>query len=204
MEKKNQIYLAAFIMYLVVAFAGYVNQLTNNYWIVLVLSLLITAFTMSCTIGKDNKVLKETKFDWISVCAFAVVEIALTACISIAKVRFIGVFKYFNYTVQILGFLFALFAIIRFVVSYTKIDEKVKEKIANRKNKTQVMEENTNQEVASKVEETIAQEETTQEVDDVVTTDVDTVESEQAESEIIGIELKEQKEEETPYMEEEL
>lgn len=203
MEKKNQIYLSAFIMYLIVGFAGYINQATN-YWVVLLASILVAAFTFTCTLGIDKEDIKKTRIEWISVYAFTALELLLTIFIAIAKVPSIGFFKYFNYTIQVLGSLFAIYAVIRFVISYTHIDSFIKEKFSKKNTiKEETVIDQPVEEFATKVEETIAEETTIHDAQ-VDTSDVEIVGESKKEQEVIGIEYKTQKEVNTPYMEEEL
>lgn len=202
MEKKNQIYLSAFIMYLIAGFAGYISQILG-YWVVLVLSLLCAAFTMSCVFSEEKSLFKTTMFEWISVCAFAGLELILTVCISIINIPLNSALGYINLIVQTLGLLFVLYSGIKFVISYTHIDELIKEKWSNRKSSKEVIVQEESNEFAEKVEETIASETVTEDTN-LDTSDVEIVGQTEAEPEVIGIECKKEKEVETPYMEEEL
>lgn len=199
MEKKSQIYLSAFLMYIIVGFAGYINQF-SNYWVVFILATLVAGYAFSC-IFTDRELLQGTKIDWISLSVFYGLELILTVLIGILKLPYVGFFKYFNYTVQVLGILFVIYYIIRFVISFTKIDSIIKEKFANRRNNKHelVVKEET---IASQVEQTIESE--VKEANNFDENDVEVVGQEVKEPEVIGIEYKKEKEPETPYMEEEL
>ena len=132
---------------------------------------------------------------------FLALEVALTLCIAVIKVPYTGFFKYFNYTVQGLGLGFAIYSIIRFVLSYTSIIGLINEKLANRRvNKKSKILRNEEKPVSSKVEETIAKETNIDDID----TDVEFVSKASKEPEVIGIEYIKEKEVSTPYMEEEL
>ena len=69
MSKKNQVYLSAFLMYLVVGLTGYINAI-GSYWSVLIISLLLAGYTLVNVFNKEENLVKETKFEWISVCVF--------------------------------------------------------------------------------------------------------------------------------------
>ena len=204
MENKNQIYLLSFIMYLVVGVAGYINQFTN-YWVVLVLSVLITAYTLSLVFFNNKEVKESTKVEWMSVSAFCFIELILTIYTVVVKLPYVGVFKYVNYIVQVIGLGFAMYSIVRYVLTHTKYVDMIKEKVESKKvvkEATQTITETpTNSEVATEVEETIAEETSLQDSDVEI---VEETVNEETESEVIGIEYKKEEEIKTPYMEEEI
>ena len=211
MENKSQVYLLSFIMYLIVGLAGYINQITN-YWIVLLLSFLVCAYTLGL-VFLNNKELKETtKVEWISVSSFFVLEMILTVYSAVVKVPYVGFFKYFNYGVQILGLIFAIYSIVRYVLLHTSYVELIKEKIASKKAskeiKQDVMLDEVKNEIASEVQEVIAEEEEKEDNTDVEVVETENIEEEkieeEVENEVIGIEYKQEKEIPTPYMEEEI
>lgn len=202
MEKKYQIYLASFLMYVIAGFAGYVYQ-ASSYWIVALLTILATLFMVSCFLGLDQETKQNTKIQWISAFAFAGVELGLTVCVELVKLPFTSVFKYVNYAIQILGFLFVIYLVAYIVISYTHINEKIIERIKNKKTvKTEVLE-SEQSDVAVQVEETIKEETPVNEEENPME-DVEVVgETKDEEPEVLGIEFKEEDEIETPYMEEE-
>ena len=211
MENKSQVYLLSFIMYLIVGLAGYINQITN-YWIVLLLSFLVCAYTLGL-VFLNNKELKETtKVEWISVSSFFVLEMILTVYSAVVKVPYVGFFKYFNYGVQILGLIFAIYSIVRYVLLHTSYVELIKEKIASKKEskeiKQNVMLDEVKNEIASEVQEVISEEEEKEDNTDVEVVETENIEEEkieeEVENEVIGIEYKQEKEIPTPYMEEEI
>jgi len=206
MSKKNQVYLSAFLMYLVAGLAGYINDFAS-YWMVLLISGLITVYTMLNAFSKEENVSSETKVDWISVCAFFGLEVIITLCVCVWGVSYVGFFKYFNYAVQILGLLFAIYAIIKYVIANTSYYETIKNKISTSKqdkHEIVVMEETKNSQVVEKVEEVIAQETHKEELHEELD-DIDIVEqNSNNESEVIEIECKKEEEVVTPYMEEEI
>ena len=204
MEKRNQVCLSAAIMYAVAGFAGYINEI-SNYWIVLVLSFLAVLLVLSSVLFDPQEVRDTTKIEWISAVAFFAVEIILTMCIEVLKLPYVGFFGFFNLTIQSLGLVFIIYAIVKSVISYTGIHNTIKEFLINRKT-TKVKTTTTtvvNEEIATKVEEAIA-EETTQELVEEQETVYDFTEESEKEPEVIGIELREETEIATPYMEEEM
>ena len=204
MTKKNQIYLPAFIMYIIAALGTVIYNWTNDYWLVAVVSLIVTGFTLFTVFTNKEETMNSTMFDWISVCALAAFQVVLTICVSILHMPFVGFLRYFNYGVQIAGYILIGYAAVRFVLEYTSAIEKVRNYFKNRKaNKSQKIE-NSNEEVANKVEEAISSEKVNEETTDTSDVEVIGTSQEEKEPEIIGIELKEEKEEPTPYMEEEL
>ena len=201
MEKKYQIYLASFLMYVIAGFAGYVYQ-ASSYWIVGLITILASLFMVASLLGLDEETKNNTKVQWISAFAFAGAELGLTVCVELIKLSFTGVFKYINYGFQILGFLFIIYLVGYIVITYTKINETVVSKIKNRKAvKTEVLEKQES-EVAEKVEEVIKEE--TPVNQELAAEDVEIVgQNQESETEVLGIEFKEEDEIETPYMEEE-
>lgn len=214
MENKSKIYLLSFIMYLVVGLAGYVNQFTN-YWIVLLFSTLVTAYTLSLVFFNNKEVKEETKVEWISVSAFFLLEMILTLYSEVIKLPYVGFFKYFNYVVQILGLGFAMYSIIRYVLSHTTyvsmIQEKIEAKKAGKQTEKVVEPVENNEEVAAEIQEVVEEQakEENADVEVVETNEVEaeveeTVEEKETENEVIGIEYKQEQEIPTPYMEEEI
>ncbi len=205
MEKKYQIYLAAFLMYVVAGFAGFI-YLASNYWVVAIITGLAALFMVACLLGIDAETKNSTRIQWISTFAFVVAQLALTICIEIIKLPFVGVFKYINYGVQILGVLFIMYLVVYLTINYTRIDKTIVELIKNRKaEKTEILESTETNEVATQVEEVINQEEPVSE-EEFSMEDIEIVgePEEQEEPEVLGIEFKEEDEIATPYMEEEL
>lgn len=206
MERKSQMYLSAVIMYAIAGFAGYIYSV-SNYWFVFVLSLLVALLTASSVIFDGSELRSETKFDWISVATFFVLETALTICVEVVKLPLVGIVGNLNLFVQGTGLVFLMVSVIRFTLMYTKIHVSIKNGIANRKatTKMNVVTENvTNEEIAIKVEETITSEEVKEELVEAQEEVYDFSENEVSEPEVIGIELKEEAEIVTPYMEEEM
>lgn len=194
MEKKTQIYLSGFAMSAVVGFAGYINQF-SSYWVVFILSILIAGYALS-SIFTDKELFNETKFNWISICAFLGLEVLLTVLIGIAKLPYVGFFKYFNYGVQLLGIAFMIYYVAIFIISFANLKELLKEKLSKKeevKHDVVVKEETT----SNNVEEVIQSEEN-------VENDVEVFEETISEPQVMEIGYKKEKEIDTPYMEEEL
>ena len=204
MENKNQIYLLSFIMYLIVGLAGYINQFFN-YWLVLVASILVTAYTLSLVFFNSKEVKEETKFEWVSVSAFCCVEVIVAIYVAVVKVPYVGIFKYTNYLIQILGLGFAMYAVIRYVLTHTSYVSMIKEKINEKqtlKSTSQTVDKvEENKEVTSEIKETIKEETTIENTEVEVVTEP---EAEENENEVIGIECIQEEEIKTPYMEEEI
>ena len=205
MERKVQVCLSAIIMYAIVGFAGSINQV-SNYWFVFILSLLVTMLTLSNIFFTDEELKKSTRFEWISVCAFFVVEIALTICIGILKLPFIGFFGIFNLSIQAIGLLFTIVGIIRFGLVHTRIIEAIKSiRIKKQDVKMNIVnEEVLNEEVAIKVEEAIVSEEVQDEFIEAQEEVYESVAEEVIQEDVLGIALQEELEIVTPYMEEEM
>lgn len=210
MENKSQVYLLSFIMYLIVGFAGYINQFTN-YWVVLLLSVLVCLYTLSLVFLNNKDVKETTKVEWVSVSVFFVLEMILTVYTAIVKLPYVGFFKYFNYGVQILGLGFAMYSIIRYVLSHTSYVAVIKEKLESKKSikeTEQVLEiDETKEEFANEIQEVIEEQEKEENANvEVVETNDSVVEEDtkEPENEVIGIEFKQEKEIPTPYMEEEV
>ena len=198
MSGKNQVYLAGLAMYLVASLAG---SFIDKYWMILIASVLIVMFTVSKVFNEnDTENLKDTvKFDWISIFAFAAVELILTFCISLLSLPLTGFVGYLNFITQLVGYFFIGYSIIRYTLANTEVVSFVKSKLNSKKEETIVSEEVVNEEVATKVEEVI-NEETPVEVFEDVTPVEETIEPQ-----IMTIECKkEEKEIVTPYMEEEI
>ena len=203
MEKRSEVCLSAIIMYVIVGFAGYINQV-SNYWIVLALSFLSVIMVLSSVLFDPKEVREGTKVEWISVLAFFVMEAILTFCIEVLKLPYVGFFGFFNLVVQSTGLLFIIYVTVRYVLSYTRINKTIRETIKNRKaSKMNAATTVVNEEVAAKVEEAIA-EETAEELVETQEEVYDFTAETENETEVIGIELKEEPEISTPYMEEEM
>jgi len=197
MSGKNQVYLAGLVMYLVASIAG---TFINHYWLVLIASILIVMFTVSRVFSdNDTENLKDTlKFDWISIFAFAGVELVLTCLISLLSLPLVGFVGYLNFLTQIAGYFFIGYAIIRYTLANTEIVSFVKNKFKFKKEEIVVSEEIVNEEVANKVEEVIKEETPVEVFEDI--NDVEEIK----EPEIMTIEYKKEEEIVTPYMEEEI
>ena len=203
MGKRNQVCLAAIIMYAIAGFAGYISQI-SNYWMVLILSFLAVVLVLSSVLFDPREVRNSTRIEWISTLAFFAMEVILTFCIEVFKLPYVGFFGYFNLIVQSLGLLFVIYGIVSSVVSYTGIHKTIKEYIENRKSaRINVTTTVANEEIAAKVEEAIT-EETNNELVEAQEEVYDFTSEEEKEPEVIGIELKEEPEIVTPYMEEEM
>ena len=209
MEKKYQVYLASFLMYVISGFAGYIYQ-ASSYWTVALLVVLATLFMVASFLGLDEESKNSTKVQWISACSFAFIELVLTVCIEIIKLPFVGIFKYVNYGVQIAGILFIMYLVIYLVFTYTNIKNtfgevaEIVKKTKSKKEKAEVLESKQESEVAVQVEETI-KEETPVNEEEFSMEDIEIVgQAKETETEVLGIEFKEEEEIETPYMEEEL
>lgn len=207
MEKKNQIYLSAFIVYLLVGFAGYINQFVS-YWLLFALMALITVYTLLSAFLDDKEIRGSSKVEWLSVCVLLGLELVLTIGLYTSFSTSV-VFKYLNYITQVLGLGLVGYSIVRYVISHITLHEIVKDKWSARKtknNSSQLMEETHKEEVANKVEETITQETALQETEtpeSVITNEVvSDTENTDLEPGIIEIECKQ--EITTPYMEEEI
>lgn len=204
MKEKNQVCLSAVMMFAVAGFAGYISQI-SNYWFVFIFSVLITLLTLSSVLFDGKELRTATRFEWISICAFFGLETILTFCISVLKLPYSKWLVTFSLFVQAAGLLLLMFSIIRYVLAYTKIHVSIKEMINNRKSmKMTVDSSNSQQEVASQVEETIASEEVKEELVESQQEVYEFVDEVSKEPEVIGIELKEEPEIATPYMEEEM
>jgi glucan phosphoethanolaminetransferase (alkaline phosphatase superfamily) len=203
MEKRKEVCLLSVVMYAIVGFAGYINQ-ASNYWFVFVLSLLAMALTLSNVFFEEKEVREATRFEWISVISFFVLEAILTVCISILKMPHIGFLAQFNLGVQTLGMIFTMIAIIKYVLLTTRFHVAIKEGIKTRKNHKVTMNIEETSEIASKVEETIAQEEVKEELEPVQEAVYEFTNEEEQEVEVVGIGLKEEPVIATPYMEEEI
>ena len=206
MAKKNQIYLSAFIMYLVAGFAGYLTNI-SSYWMVLMVSALLCAYTLLNVFSKEDNLREETMVEWISVCGFLGLEAIITLCVCVFNVRYVGFFKYFNYGVQILGLLFVGYSLVKYVLTHTETYGYVKNKFSKAKKEEEVIvtkEEPVN-EVALEVQEVIAKEEVKEDINlDIDTSDIEIVgETAQEDNSVKSLELK-TAEIETPYMEEEI
>ncbi len=202
MEKRSEICLSAIIMYAVVGFAGYINQV-SNYWIVLALSFLSVLLVLSSVLFDPKEVRDSTRVEWISVLSFFALELILTLCIEVFNVPYAGLFGFFNLAVQSLGLLFIIYVTVRYVVAYTGIHKTIKETINSRKVSKMDTAPVANEELAAKVEEAIA-EETSEELVETQEEVYDFTAETENETEVIGIELKEEPEIATPYMEEEM
>ena len=205
MAKKNQIYLSAFLMYLVVGLAGYLTDI-SSYWMVLIVSALLCAYTLLNVFDKDEDLKKETIVEWTSVCGFLGLEAIITLCVCVFNVRYSGFFKFFNYGTQILGLLFVGYSLVKYVLLNTETYGYVKSKFKKEAKQDVVVEaQESENEVAIEVQETIAKEEVKEEFNmDIDVSDVEIVgEKPNEEESVKTIEL--MKEEiETPYMEEEM
>ena len=205
MENKNQIYLAGMFMYVIATLSGIIGGYFT-YWTVFALSLIVLTFTITRVFGNDETTFKSTMFDWISICSFAFLITILTILIALFRLPFTGFIAYIAYAIQLIGFGFICYSIVRFVVSYTKINEKIankynslKEAKAAKKNANLELKEETTNNVGEVVEETITTE------TNVDSSEVEVVEEAITTPEVVTIECK--KEEptiETPYMEEEI
>lgn len=202
MSKKNQIYLVSFIMYLVVGLSGYIAKL-SNFWMVLIINVLLCAYTLLNVFSKEENVFKKTMVEWISVCAFTLLETIVVVGAEVFNFSFVGAFRYFNYVVQILGLLFAMYAIVKFVINNTDYYQLIKSKFSKKEVKHEIVVANENNEVATKVEEVIEEEVVVEEKEDTLD-DIDIIGEDNTETEVIGIELKKEETIETPYMEEEI
>ena len=205
MTKRNQIYLSAFLMYLVVGLAGYLTDI-SSYWMVLLVSALLCAYTLLNVFDKDEELVKDTMVEWTSVCGFLGLEAIIAICVCVFNVKYSGFFKFFNYGSQILGLLFAGYSIIKYVLLNTETYGYVKGKFKKEVKEEVILEtKEVENEVALEVQKTIAQEEVKEEFNmDIDVSDVEVVGEESKEEENVKtIEL--MKEEiVTPYMEEEI
>ena len=212
MERKNQVYLSAFIMYVIAGFAGAIYALTKNYWMILLLAALVAGFTAVSVANKDTATLKETKFSWISVAALLAVETIYAILVEAARLPFKGFFLYFYYLGQIAGFVLMGYAIVRLVLEKTSVVETTKELWNRKHDKAEKLEVKTETEnnVGSQIEDAIAEETANQDAAnsedvEIVESTEETIKENSQEPEIIGIELQEASNEVvTPYMEEEL
>ena len=199
MSNKNKIYISGALMYLVASCAGLV---INHYWLVLIASMLISIYVSNIVFDKngDREIYNTMKFDWISIFAFAGVELVLTFAISLLSLPLVGLVGYLNLTAQICGYLFIGYAAVRFALDYTEVYSFVKKLLTKRNNNNVVVTPEVKQEI-TKVEEVIEQEtqkeafETVEDVEEVIT-----------EPEVVAIEYKKEEKQviNTPYMEEEI
>ena len=172
MTKKNQIYLSAFIMYLMVGLSAYLVKVTN-YWTVFIISVLLCLYTLINTFSKEENLANETKVEWISVSAFVVLEAVLA--ISVTYFPSAGFVRSLDYTIQLLGLLFVGYSMVRYVLANTETYSYVKSKFTkSTKEEVAIENEEPVNEVAIEVQETIAQEEVKEEFD--MNIDVDDVE----------------------------
>lgn len=203
MSNKNQVYLAGVLMYLVAGLAGY---LISSYWVVGIASVLLGIFTAYKTFGNASKddVYYSIKFDWISILAFAVVEVILTVCITVLKLELVGILGFVNLFVQAMGYVFVGYSIVRYTLEHTTFHKEISKVIARRRETTIIADET--------ITTTTANEEVAKQVEEIITEaapeyhEVEIVGEKVEETEIKSIELKVEEETEivTPYMEEEI
>lgn len=201
MSNKNKVYLAGLAMYLLASLSGF---LISNYWIVLVIAVVISMFTIKVVFDKNNveeNLNSSLRFDWISIVSFLGLILILTVCLSVFELMLVGIVGYLNLFIQIAGYICIGYSAIRYTIENTTIVDVIKAKFNS--NQTTVVSEDEviNKEVATKVEEAIKEEIVVTETHEVEVVEETPV----VEPEIKGIELKvEEKEIATPYMEEEI
>ena len=164
--------------------------------------MLISIYVSNIVFEKngDKEIYNTMKFDWISIFAFAGVELVLTFAISLLSLPLAGFVGYLNLTAQICGYLFLGYAAVRFALDYTEVYNFVKKFLTKKKENNVVVTPEVKQET-TKIEEVI-QEETQKEVLETV----EEIEEVIAEPEVVAIEYKKEEKQiiATPYMEEEI
>lgn len=204
MERKSQIYLTTIIMYAIAGFSGYINR-TTNYWFVFILSLLVALLTLSNIVFEDKELKKSMRVEFIGVCSFMAIQTLLTIAIELVKLPYFGWFRIVNYAVQVLGLLLTIAAIVKYTLYATNIHITIKDGIASYKSsKSNSKEAIREEEMAEQVEEIKEEENIIETIDSSEQESVYDFVEEEKEPEVIGIELKEEPDMETPYMEEEM